>query len=465
MNREKLLVTGAFTTLLAAVFLAAAVRQSDTQAGPVWSASPAAANTVSAATFARQFRGIWLQVHNNDPRCPFEDYVREIAATGANTVCMAVAAEQENCSSNVLYLDRNKGPSDERLIGLIRLGRSLGKRVVLMPIVLLSRPAADEWRGKINPDDWDLWWKQYTQYVLHYAQLAQENGVSLFMVGSELISTEKQEARWRDLIGQVRRQTQDVLDVQFRQYLRQTFPNHRRAEFARLGIADLDSFAYSASRGEPPPAELLALYERFAAEKRVLLSYSANWDHYTVPKWWDALDAVGMTSYYDLNPSKEPNPSVESMVRQWEPIRRAVQEWQAKTGKPIIFTEVGWPSQDGASTYPWNYYNKPDSPNMAEQRNCMESFMQVFGHENWVGGVLIWKWRDHPQNLGGAKDSGYTPFRKPVMETLQAFFASAESTGSPATVPAAQAMKTPAGAPSAAPAALTPAGNDANAGI
>jgi hypothetical protein len=356
MNREKLLITGAFGTLLLSVFLAAAYQRSS-QAGPLLARTTrgAAISAHSAATFAQQFRGIWLQVHNNDPRCPFEDYVREIADTGANTVCLAVAAEQENGTSNVLYLDRNKSPSDDRLTGLIRLSHSLGKRVVLMPIVLLSRPAADEWRGKINPDDWDLWWKQYDEYVLHYARLAQENGVAMFMVGSELISTERQEARWRDLIAQVRAQCQTVLDGQFRQHLRQMFPSYSRRDFARLGIADIDTFAYSATRGEPPPAELAALYDRFAAEHHMLLSYSANWDHYTVPKWWDVLDAVGMTSYYDMNPSKDANPTVESMVHQWEPIRRTIQEWQAKAGnKPIIFTEVGCPSQNGCSTYPWN---------------------------------------------------------------------------------------------------------------
>jgi hypothetical protein len=466
MNREKFLIAGAFSTFLAAVFLAAAVRPDKTQAGPIWTAQPAAQAAgagarVSATTLARQYRGIWLQVHNDDSRCPFEDYVREIAATGANAVCLAVAAEQENGSSNVLYLDRNKSPSDERLTGLIRLGRSLGKRVVLMPIVLLSRPAADEWRGKINPDDWDLWWKQYEDYLLHYATLAQENGVSMFMVGSELISTEKQESRWRDLIAHVRRAGQDVLDAQFRQHLRQLYPNYRAADFARLGIDKIDTFAYSAPRSEPPPAELVKLYDRFAAEHRMLLSYSANWDHYTVPKWWDALDAVGMTSYYDMNPSKDANPSVESMVQQWEHIRAAVQEWQASVGKPIIFTEVGCPSQNGCSTYPWNYYNDPNNPNMLEQQKFVDSFLRVFAHENWVGGVLIWKWRDHPQNLGGPRDTGYTPYRKPVMETLQAFFASPDAT-SPAAAAAAQAMQLPA-AP-ASPAAMKPAEGEPKAG-
>ena len=457
MNREKLLIAGALATVLAVVFLVAGARWADdSQGGPALAALPGLSPPPGPAAPAApgmtgQIRGIWLQVHNDDPRCPFEDYVREIATSGANTIGLAVAAEQENGSSTVLYLDRKKTPSDERLVGLIRLSRSLGKQVVLMPIVLLSRPGADEWRGKINPDDWDAWWRMYNEYILHYAQIAQENGVTLFMVGSELISTERQEARWRDLIAQVRKQNQDLLDGQFRQHLREKHPQWRARDFqARLGVADIETFCYSAGRPERPPEALIELYEQFLAPRRMLLSYSANWDHYTVPKWWDDLDAVGMTSYYDLNPLRDAEPSVENMVRQWEPIRQTVAEWQAKIARPIIFTEVGWPSQDGCSSFPWNYFHKPDSPDMAEQQACMDSFLKVFGHQPWVSGVLIWKWRDHPQCLGGPNDSGYTPYGKPVMQTLQAYFASpAPAASSPASAPAAEASEPPAATPAA----------------
>ena len=116
------------------------------------------------------------------------------------------------------------------------------------------------------------------------------------------------------------------------------------------------------------------------------------------------------------------------------PVKRDIAAWQRKVGKPIFFTEVGWPSQDGCSTYPWNYYHNPDKPDMLEQQRCMDSFLQTFGHEPWVGGVLIWKWRDHPQAVGGPEDSNYTPYRKPVMQTIGKFFAS----------PHAQAVTQPA---------------------
>ncbi len=440
MNKEKFLVTGALGTILGAVFLVAVIAWLDAKSGSALTETAQAStpvNTYSAASkIGRQFRGIWLQVHSNDPRCPFEDYVKEIAGTGADTICLAVAAEQEKAASNSIYCDVDRIPSDQRLAGLIRLSHSLGKRVIVMPLVLLTRPAGDEWRGKINPDDWEDWWTQYDKYVLHYAQIAQENGVAMYMVGSELLSTESQEARWRDLIGKVRKQNQDYLDGQFRQYLRQTFPTYKRGDFqSKFGIADIDSFVYSAPRATPPPAELVTQYETFAADRKMLLSYSSNWDHYTVPKWWDILDAVGMTSYYDMNPTHDTNPSVKSMVPRWEAVRRTVAEWQARTGKPVIFTEVGCPSQTGCSTYPWNYYNDPNSPNMVEQRNFVESFLNVFGKEPWVGGILIWKWRDNPSDMGGPQDSGYTPFRKPAMEPIQAFFSSPLPSGAPTSQP------------------------------
>jgi len=52
----------------------------------------------------------------------------------------------------------------------------------------------------------------------------------------------------------------------------------------------------------------------------------------------------------------------------------------------------------------------------------MVSFLEAFGNEPWVAGVLIWKWRDHPGAVGGPKDSGYTPFKKPVLEDIKRYF-------------------------------------------
>lgn len=374
---------------------------------------------------SRQLRGLWLQIHNNDPGCPFEQYIREIAATGANTVCLSVSAVQPNGSAAAVYVDRRRTPSDERLVGMLKLADELKLRIVLMPIVLLTHPEGNEWRGKINPPDWSDWWASYTDFILHYATLAAEHDVDVFIVGSELISTERQEDRWRELIAAVRRLDREILDRQFRDHLKARHPDWKADQWRdAYGIASIDAFTASQAASLAP--ELEAQYRAFVDERRMLLSYSSNWDHYTVPKFWDALDAVGMTSYYNLNPLGVDDPTLETLMDAWAPIRDEIAAWQREVNKPILFMEVGWPSQDGCSIEPWNYY-RSTTLDLVEQRRCMQSFLRTFADEPWVGGVLVWKWRDHPGMTGtlDADDDArlnYPPIGKPVMEDLRAFF-------------------------------------------
>ncbi len=328
---------------------------------------------------AGQYRGLTLQLHSSSPQAPYEQYVREIAQTGANTICLSVAAYQENGSSSSVIPDARRVPPRERMVKLVRLARELRLRVVLMPIVLLENPGEGEWRGKIRPTHPGKWWEDYENYVLDYARLAQETGAEVLIVGSELISLESETERWRTLIREVR----------------------------------------GAYRGQ--------------------LSYSANWDHYWVPKFWDDLDIVGMTSYYDLVGEKKP--SLEVLLASWRGIRKDILKWQRKINRPILFTEVGWPSLEGCAKAPWDY-TVSARPDPVTQDLCFQAFFRTWRNEpaSTVAGVLIWEWRSHPGQKGGPEDTSYIPIGKPAMKTIQAFFQSpgaAPTTGSaPATAPA-----------------------------
>lgn len=423
MNRDKATVLGVFSLVLVVILsIPPLIQWLDD--GQINAASPTIKLAgKSSVELHGQFRGLWLQVHNNDVNFPFEDYVREIANTGADTVCLSVAAYQENCSSSVIFIEQRKIPSPDRLVKLIQLAKSLNKRVILMPIVLLEKGRAKEWRGMINPEDWASWWQYYTDYILLYANIAESNGVDLFMVGSELVSTEDQTDKWQGVIQRVRDQNRRYLDSQFRQHLREKFPTYKAADFKeKFSIDNIDSFDYSQTPSDQITPALTAIYEPFWADRHLLLSYSSNWDHYKVVKFWDSLDAVGMTSYYNLNPDKQNDPTLESLLAAWQPIKKDIFEWQQTIGKPVIFTEVGWCSQQGSSIEPWNYYHST-TVNLAEQQRCMDSFLKTFSGEPWVGGILVWKWRDSPEMVGGEADFGYTPVNKPVMKTIQNYFA------------------------------------------
>ncbi len=282
----------------------------------------------------------------------------QIADLGADTVLISNAGYQEHAASDSFQIDPAVTPSNEQWQQVFKIAHGNGLRVILMPIILLSDPRGTEWRGVINPPSWDDWFEQYRNFVLHFARIAAEGGVEAFMVGSELISTEKFTDRWREVIRDVRR----------------VFPGK--------------------------------------------LSYSGNWDHYKVVEFWDDLDLVGMTSYYKL--SAEPTPSLESLIEAWKPIKRGLLKWQHKIGKPLLFTEVGWCSQEGASIEPWNYYykEKATQAGLEEQRRCYRAFIETFKDAPEVGGTIWWEWTDGP---GGPDDFNYTPKGKPAEGELRAW--------------------------------------------
>jgi hypothetical protein len=310
-----------------------------------------------------QFKGISLQLQNSDPDNPYEKYIDEIAATGANTLALVIPAYQENASSASMFVDARKTPPDRRIQELISRAHDKGMQVVMMPIVLLENPRAGEWRGKIAPDDWDAWWARYGDYILHYARLAEASKAEALIIGSELISTEKHLGRWQDLIARVR--------------------------------------------------------EAFSG----LLTYSANWDHYDVPTWWKELDMIGMNTYYDMQTGE--HPTVEQLVEAWKPIKERILQWRKEVGLPLLFTEVGWPNQVTCANEGWNYYAAVDKPDPAAQANCFEAFFRTWINEPDVAGILVWEWRNHPGMSGGPEDTSYIPCGKPAEAVIEKFFKNA----------------------------------------
>ncbi len=390
MSREKLAVLGMFVLVLSACV---GFRNMDAQTQAPATAIGGAPQKPSTAG---EFRGVSVQLYFSDPNHPYEQILDEIAQTGANSVCMVIAAYQENATSSTIFVEARKTPTDAKLLKLFDYAHKLGLRVLVMPIVLLENPREGEWRGKINPESWDHWWEHYTNYVLHYAGLCQQGKVEVYMVGSELISVETQEDRWRSLIKQVR-----------------------------------------------------GVYKHEKAH----LTYSANWDHYKIIHWWNDLDMVGMTTYYDLSGGKKP--TLALLLESWKPIKEEIMEWQEKVNRPILFTEVGWPNQVTCPQFPWDYYRSPDKPDPAAQKLCFESFFKTWEGEKNMAGILVWEWRTSPSQNISEKDTSYVPAGKPAMQVIREYFArpggnEPPTAQSPATAPAE------APAPAAAIAPTTP---------
>lgn len=307
------------------------------------------------------WRGMAIQLREGPAALDiYRPAIREVAALGANTLLLSVAGYMEHARAQAIYIEARRCPSRPDLLTLIREARAQGLRTILMPIVLLKHPRGSEWRGVIDPPDWDEWWKDYRDFIKYFADIAREAEAEAFIVGSELVSTEKHTAEWETTIWTARAH----------------FPG--------------------------------------------LLGYSANWDHYRPIQFWHLLDFIGMTSYYKL--ADEKNPSVADIVARWQPFKKEIMDWRQQVGKPLLLTEVGWCSQEGAAIYPWNYYQnmKATPAGHEEQRRLYEAFLQVWDGTPWLLGVIWWEWTSSP---GGPDDFNYTPRNKPAEQVLRRWFA------------------------------------------
>jgi hypothetical protein len=327
------------------------------QSPDVWNPSPPQTPIPMAAD---SYHGLALQIHDTyqllDRYLPA---IREIADTGADTIMVCNAAYMADYYSNQVYMDVRTSPSADEWRRLLQECHRQGLKVILMPFILATDPG-DDWRGSMKPADWDKWFTSYTNLMLYYAQLAQENQVEVLVVGSELVSSERIFDKWMTLIDRVRQMYKGKL------------------------------------------------------------CYSANWDHYESIKFWDRLDLVGMTSYHTLASKKAP--TVEELMDAWAPIKDRILKWQQRIGRPIVFTEVGWCSQEGAASEPWNYYHeqRATSAGLEEQRRCYEAFMRTWDDTPGVAGVIWWEWAIEG---GGTGDFNYIPKGKPAEQELRAWFA------------------------------------------
>jgi len=92
------------------------------------------------------------------------------------------------------------------------------------------------------------------------------------------------------------------------------------------------------------------------------------------------------------------------------------QIWQ----KPVLLTEIGYRSIDGANMRPWDW-ETPGEIDLAEQALCYNAVIQTFGEKAWFGGIYWWNWEPDP-SMGGPTDKGYTPQGKPAEEVLKRWY-------------------------------------------
>ena len=287
-----------------------------------------------------------------------------LKSTGANYVSVLVTQYLSSSTSNAIFPDPNKTPTDASVIDAINDIHARGMGVMLKPQLYCEDGQGQNDLAPTNPA---AWFASYSTFINHYAQIAQKNHVELFCVGCELdhLDTSTYYSNWRTVISGVR-----------------------------------------------------AIYYG-------PLTYAADWSTYARIPFWGALDYAGIDAYFPLSNAK--TPSVADLVGGWSHYvdddgthnwTNEIETWQATVHKPVIFTEIGYRSIDYAAKNPGNW-EETGVYNANGQANCYEAALQVFANKPWFAGMFWWGWTPNPK-AGGAGDTGYTPQNKPAQSVLTA---------------------------------------------
>ena len=269
----------------------------------------------------------------------YEAFLGEMLDAGVTDVQLIVRWAQNTIHDVNLRPDPAKEEDDETVGWVMDTARRFGLRPFLMPTIHVRRETKGSWRGAIQPADWGAWWSSYRTFIFHYAELAQRHGADLFAIGSELVSTQGQEAQWRSLIEAVRR--------------------------------------------------------RFDGK----LTYSANWDRFEGVKIWDALDLAGLNAYVPL--SRILNPSETDLVQGWHAFKTQVEAWAKRHQHDFIFTEIGYPSNPYAAIRPYDY-RELGHPDEALQLRCYRALYRAWQDVDGMAGLYFWNWfgRGGPMDKG-----------------------------------------------------------------
>lgn len=312
-----------------------------------------------------QPRGIVLGLYAGVPDYDYGEELTRIASSGATCVSLQAIYRMERFDSNEVVRHPTSSPTEASLRRTFRQARSLGLRMMFFPTINLRDEAdnAEWWRGNIKPQNWELWWKNYGAFNAGLAALAQEEGVEWFSLGTEMESTHRFPDRWRALAREVRR----------------------------------------VFRGK--------------------LTYSVNFDAHDSFEFGDCLDVIGMNTYDPIAKFDE-YPSDDQIRDAWWWIVYKARTLQARFGKPVMVTEVGYPSVAHAHVGPWDFRtDKPADPDLQEQ--LVHGALKVL--RNWSDGEAVFYYL-YGENLkkgllpGGLEDRTYAPWGKPVEKTLLWYF-------------------------------------------
>jgi len=222
-------------------------------------------------------------------------------------------------------------------------------------------------------EGWLRFEEEYRTYILAFASVAAEEGVDLFVIGTELDRTVRERPEyWFALIREIR----------------EVYPG--------------------------------------------ALTYAANWDGAADMPFWGELDYIGVDAFFPL--SDAALPGVSELVEAWQPVVRELAALCREYERPVLFAEYGYRSIDGAAGEQWAMppERASDVPvNTAAQVNAYEALFQSWWDRPWFAGGFLWKWFPEDEARAERLRADYTPQHKPVEGLIREWYGEAGGAAAP----------------------------------
>jgi len=128
---------------------------------------------------------------------------------GVTWTAITFGALQDTAQSTQIHFRDEPTVTDDEVRWAIRAAKDRGLKVVLKPVVNV---ADGTWRAHINFFDvdvppepkWSQWFASYTEFVVHHARIAADEGVEMLCIGCEMVQSDRRADEWRALVAAVR---------------------------------------------------------------------------------------------------------------------------------------------------------------------------------------------------------------------------------------------------------------------
>jgi hypothetical protein len=197
---------------------------------------------------------------------------------------------------------------------------------------------------------WSTWFANYTNFIDHYASIANQTGANILVVGTELTNTESQDAYWRSVIASV------------------------RAIYS-------GKLTYGPQQGGAQ-------------------------EYYKKITFWDALDYGAVDAYFQL--TNKCDPTLDELKAGWQSHLDDLRTWHASINKPTIFIEFGYTYYNCTNKNPGSTNNLDPlgHTDYQEQRDAYEATFETFYNESWLVGMYWFVWDPLPTGNPPASPPG-----------------------------------------------------------